>query len=65
MKIFDDNPVGRIVFMFGFAIAALLMIIFASMVEMPLRAILIAVAVSNIIFLGVVIYGSRFPGNKD
>lgn len=59
MKIFEDNPQARIVFTFGFAVAALFLLIFASMVDMPLRAILIAVAISNIIFLFVALFGDK------
>lgn len=65
MKIFEDNPQARIVFTFGFAVAALFLLIFASMVDMPLRAILIAVAISNIIFLFVALFGDKLArGSK-
>lgn len=64
MKIFDENPQAKIVFTFGFAVAALFLLIFASMVDMPLRAILIAVAFSDIIFLAIVLLGDKLPGGK-
>ena len=65
VKIFDENPQMRILFVFGFAVIALLMLIFASMVEMPLRAVFTAIAVSAIIFLGVATLGSKLPGGKN
>lgn len=64
MKIFEENPQAKVVFTFGFAVAALLMLIFATMVDMPLRAILIAVAISDIIFLLIVLLGDKLPGGK-
>lgn len=64
VKIFDENPQARIVFTFGFAVAALLMIIFAAMVDMPLRAILIALALSDIIFLAIILLGDKLPGKR-
>lgn len=64
MKIFDDNPAARIVFIFGFAAAALFLLIFSTMVEMPMRALLIAIAVSNIIFLLVALLGDKLPNQK-
>ena len=64
MKIFEENPQARIVFIFGFAVAALLMLIFASMVDMPLRAILIAVAFSDILFLLLILLGDKMPGMR-
>lgn len=65
MKIFEGNPQIRLIFIFGFAVAALLMLIFASMVDMPLRAILIAVAFSNIIFLGLITLGDKLPKKRQ
>lgn len=64
VKIFDENPQARIVFTFGFAAAALMLLIFASMVEMPLQAIFIALAISDIIFLGIVLLGHKIPGAR-
>ena len=64
LKIFDENPQAKIVFTFGFAVAALVLLIFASMVDMPLRAILIAVAISDLIFLGIVLLGDKLPGGR-
>lgn len=61
---FDNNQAGRIVFTFGFAIAAFFLLVFAFMVDMPMRAILIAVAVSNIIFLLVALLGDKLPFNR-
>lgn len=62
---FDENRTGRIVFTFGFAVAALLLLIFAFMVDMPMRAILIAVAVSNIIFLVIALLGDKLPNKRS
>lgn len=64
MKIFDENDPARIVFIFGFAVAALLLLIFASMVSMPMRAILVAIAVSDLIFLAIAVFGSKLPDKK-
>lgn len=64
VKIFDQNEPARIVFIFGFAVAALLLLIFASMVDMPIRAILIAIAVSDIIFLAIAVFGNKLPDKK-
>lgn len=64
MKIFDDNPQARIVFTFGFAAAALFMIIMSSMVQMPLRAIFIALAVSAIIFLSLSLFGDKLTKRR-
>lgn len=61
----NENSTSRIVLIFGLAVAALFMFIMASMVDMPLRAILIALAVSDVIFLGIVTLGNKLPGGKQ
>ncbi len=65
MKIFEGNQAARIVFTFGFAVAALMLLIFAFMVDMPMRVILIAIAVSNIIFLGIALLGDKLPNKSS
>ena len=64
MKAFDNNPQGKLVFTFAFAVMALVMLIFASMVSMPLSAIFIAIAVSDIILLAIVLFGDKLPNRK-
>lgn len=64
MKNSDTNSTSRTVLIFGFAAAALFLLIFATMVEMPLRALLIAIAVSDMIFLLVATLGDKLPGGK-
>ena len=64
MKAFNNNPQGKLVFTFAFAVTALVMLIMASIVEMPLSAIFIAIAVSDIIMLGIVLFGERLPFGK-
>lgn len=49
---------------FALGIAALLMLVVASQVGMPLRAILIAVAFSDIIFLILLQLGHILPGRR-
>lgn len=61
----NENPTSRTILIFAFAAAALLLLIFATMVDMPLRALLIAIAVSDIIFLGLATLGKKLPGGKQ
>lgn len=60
----DDNSLPRIIFSFGFALAILLLLIFAFQVDMPVRVILLALAFSNAIFLGVALLGPKIKGRK-
>lgn len=59
---FDDNPQAKTLFTFAFAFAALFLLIMATQVQMPMRAILIALAFSDLIFLGIVLLGNKIPG---
>lgn len=64
MNSLNDNPQIKLIFTFGFAIAALFMLIVASQVAMPLRAILIALALSDILFLLFILLGDKFLGGR-
>jgi hypothetical protein len=60
----EPNPASQTILTFALAIAALLMLVLASRVGMPLRAILIAVAFSDIIFLVLLQLGHILPGKR-
>lgn len=60
----EPNPASRTVLTFALGAAALLMLVMATRVGMPLRAILIAVAVSDIIFLILLQLGHILPGKR-
>lgn len=64
MNSFDGNPQAKALFTFVFAFAALFLLIMASQVQMPMRAILIALAFSDLIFLGIVLLGNKIPGGR-
>lgn len=64
MKAFDNNPQGKLIFTFAFAVTALIMLILAALAEMPFTAIFIAIAVSDLIMLGLVLLGDRLPNKR-
>lgn len=60
----EPNPATRTILTFALGITALLMLVLASQVGMPLRAILIAVAFSDIIFLILLQLGHILPDKR-
>lgn len=58
------DPKARIVFIFAFAFAALLLLVMASQVGMPMRAILLAIVVSDLILLIVIGFGDKLPNKR-
>ncbi len=60
----EPTPASKTMLTFALGIAALLMLVVASQVGMPLRAILIAVAFSDIIFLILLQLGHILPGRR-
>lgn len=59
-----NSPQNQTVLVFVTAFLALLFLILATQVGMPLRAIFVAVAVSDIIFLLVMLLGDKLPGKR-
>lgn len=60
----NENSNSRTILIFSLAAMALLMFIIASQVEMPLRALLIAIGVSDVIFLAIATIGKKLPGGR-
>ena len=60
----NSSSSGKTAITFAIAVMALVMLILATQVEMPLRAILIAVAFSDIIFLILLQLGHILPGRR-
>lgn len=59
-----ENTPARIIFTFGFALAILFLLVMAFQVDMPMRVILLALAVSNAIFLGLALLGNKLPNRR-
>lgn len=59
----DENQT-RIILTFAMGFLALLMFVLASQAEMPVQAILIAIGISNAIFLLLLLAGKVIPGNR-
>ena len=60
----DSNSSARTMITFATGAMALVLLILATQVEMPLRAILVAIAFSDIIFLILVQLGHILPGRR-
>lgn len=64
MNPFHDNPQAKTMFTFAFAFTALFLLVIATQVQMPMRAVLLALAISDLIFLGIILLGNKFPGGR-
>lgn len=60
----QNTPGTNPILIFALAAAALAMFILAALVDMPLRAILVAVGFSEVIFLILLMAGKILPGNR-
>ena len=60
----DSNSSAKTMITFATGAMALVLLILATQVEMPLRAILVAIAFSDIIFLILVQLGHILPGRR-
>lgn len=60
----EPNSSSRFILVIALAAAALAMLVLATQVEMPLRAILMAIAFSDIIFIILLQLGHILPGGK-
>lgn len=64
MNSLDDKPQVKTLFIFAFAFTALFLLIMATQVQMPMRVIFIALAFSDLIFLGIILLGNKLPGGR-
>ncbi len=60
----NSSPTAKTLITFATATMALVLLVLATQVEMPLRAILIAIAFSDIIFLILVQLGHILPSRR-
>ena len=60
----DSTSTAKTMITFATGAMALVLLILATQVEMPLRAILVAIAFSDIIFLILVQLGHILPGRR-
>ncbi len=60
----ESTSTAKTMITFAVAAVALVLLILATQVEMPLRAILIAIAFSDIIFLILMQLGHILPGRR-
>ena len=63
-KFQEPNSQARTLILFSCAVVALALLVAATQVEMPLQAILIAVAFSEIIFMILVSLGKILPDTR-
>lgn len=61
----EMNPQAKTFITFTVALVALVMLILATQVEMPTRAIFVAIAFSDIIFLILLLLGKILPTRRQ